>query len=100
MLHGNYGGESGRLITFPDDLRYGFYSIDACVQQPIVMQYQSRTPYRISVDGIAHLNHQVSSRVLGMGSARGIQELVFSDPSTDFPSHVSIQLVFIFPDSL
>ena len=55
MLHGTYGGEQGRLITFPDDLRYGFYSIDACAQQLIVMQYQSRTPHRSSVDGIGYV---------------------------------------------
>ena len=99
MLRGTYGGEQGRLITFPDNLRWGFYSIDACAQQPIVMQYQSRTPYRRSVDGITYFNHQVSSRVLGTGSARGLQGFVI-DPSTGFPTRVSMQLVFIFPDGL
>ena len=98
MLHGSYGGESGRLITFPDDLRYGFYSIDACAQQPIVMQYQSRTPYRTSVDRISYFNHQVFHRTLGTGSARGLQEFVI-DPSTG-SFNVIIQLVFLFPSRL
>ena len=98
MLHGTYGGEQGRLATFPDDLRYGFYSIDACAQQPMVMQYQSRTPYRSSVDRISYFNHQVFHRTLGTGSARGLQQFVIN-PSTG-SSNVIIQLVFLFPGRL
>ena len=98
MLHGTYGGEQGRLATFPDDLRYGFYSIDACAQQPMVMQYQSRTPYRSSVDRISYFNHQVFHRTLGTGSARGLQQFVIN-PSTG-SSNVIIQLIFLFPGRL
>ena len=98
MLHGSYGGEQGTLITSPAELHFGFYSIDACAQQPIVMQYQSRTPYRRSVDSISYYNNQVFHRTLGMGSARGLQSFVFN-PSTGLP-RVTVQLVFIFPDSL
>ena len=99
MLRGSYGGGQGRLITYPADLRYGFYSIDACAQQPIVMQYQSRTPYRASVDHITYFNHQVFHRTLGVGSARGLLEFVArEDPSIGSCNRVIIQLVFIFPD--
>ena len=98
MLHGSYGGEEGRLITFPAEIHYGFYSIDACAQQPIVMQYQSRTPYRKSVDSIAYYNNQVFHRTLGTGSARGRQSFVFN-PLRGLPRD-TVQLVFIFPDSL
>ena len=97
MLHGTYGGEQGSLITAPGEVRYGFYHINACPQQPIVMQYQSLTPYRSSVDVIGYFNNQVSHRTLGTGRVRGIQSFS-SNPGTG-PS-VYMQLVFIFPDRL
>ena len=98
ILYGSYGGDQGRVIALPDNLRYGFYSIDACPQQPIVMQYQSRTPFRASVDGIGSINHQVFHRTLGMGSARGLTQFAI-DPSTGSFNRELIHLVFIFPDS-
>ena len=47
MLHGEYGGEEGRLAFANDAIFYGReYLYDVCEQQGIVFQLESRTPNR------------------------------------------------------
>ena len=43
-LYGIYGGVNGLNASINSNILYGYYSIDACPQQPILIQYQSGIP--------------------------------------------------------
>lgn len=45
-LYGTYGGVNGLNASINSNILYGYYSIDACPQQPILIQYQSQIPGR------------------------------------------------------
>ena len=95
-LRGTYGGSYGKTVGAPNFLAYGFYSIDACEQSPIVLQYRSVTPLRQEpVDGLSLINVNLYNRVLGYGKAQGIFTLT---PSLDDPGkyHFSGRNVFSF----
>ena len=48
-----YGGPGGKKIHPNEAVVWGFYNIPVCPQQPLVIQYESRTPFRkVPVDGM------------------------------------------------
>ena len=68
ILHGSYGGAEGKPVGPTNTLVYGFYVIDVCQQSPVLIQFQSSTPFRVEpVDGILVINLDLYNRVLGMG---------------------------------
>ena len=74
ILHGEYGGEEGRLAFANEGLFYGHdYIYDVCAQQGIIFQLESPTPVRVeSSDGWVVINFRVRNRVLGEGVVWGI----------------------------
>lgn len=69
LLRGTYGGPTGINVTAGDDLIYGYYRIDARPQQPILIQYQSNTPGRLSpVDNYIVNDNRIFNSQLGFGT--------------------------------
>ena len=93
-LRGSYGGATGKPAG---PLVYGFFNIEVCKQSPIIIQYQSATPFRIEpIDGIAIANVELYNRVLGHGRAQGIVTVI-PDPDEPGRSRVSARSTFTFP---
>ena len=96
-LRGSYGGTTGKPAGIADLLLYGFYNIDVCKQSPVIIQYQSGTPFRAEpIDGFYVINCDIYNRVLGHGKAQGI---FLSIPDPDEPSQfrVTLRNMFTFP---
>ena len=84
MLHGEYGGEEGKLAFANDIVYYGReYAYDICEQQGIIFQSESSTPLRIvPSDGWWVINYRVRNRMLGEGVLWGIERLTAVNPTT------------------
>ena len=75
LLHGRYGGDEGKPAgPGPyDPLVYGFYSIDACEQSPVLIHYRCPTPLRTEpIDATNVVNCYAFNRALGRGNVQGI----------------------------
>ena len=99
-LRGSYGGTEGKPIGLADHefLVYGFFNIDVCPQSPVIIQFQSGSPFRVEpVDGHYILNFDTYSTVLGYGAARGIESKtqISENPSL---YRVVTRVTFAFPD--
>ncbi len=97
-LFGTYGGSQGKVILPGGGLTWGFHNIPVCPQQPLVIRYESGTPFRTEpVDGIGIINCDLYHRELGEGTSRGIAIVT----PTDDPDiiHFSFRTVFTFPRS-
>ena len=96
-LYGSYGGAEGKPVGVHNLLVYGFYVIDVCQQSPVLIQFQSSTPFRVEpVDGFLVINLDLYSRVLGYGKAQGIGTLV-PDPYQPEKYRLIVRNVFTFP---
>ena len=96
-LYGSYGGAEGKPISADDVLGYGFLPIDVCEQSPVIIQYQSATPFRTEpVDGTLIINFDLYSRVLGNGKAQGIL-VVGPDPYQPEKFRIVVRSTFTFP---
>ena len=80
MLHGEYGGEEGKLAF----VFYGHeYVYDVCEQQGIIFQLESPTPLRNEPsDGWLVINCRVCNRMLGDGVLRELDRLTAVNPTT------------------
>ena len=67
IVHGTYGGVSGRTVLQNEDVVYGYYSINACPQQPILIQYESNYPGRMNDDGYIANDNRITHPQLGIG---------------------------------
>ena len=74
MLHGEYGGEGGRLGFAGETLLYGHdYLYDACALQGIIIQIESLAPIRsVQIDGFFVTAFRARNRVLGEGTVWGV----------------------------
>ena len=73
ILHGRYGGDEGKPAGPSEQLLYGFSSIDACEQSPILIHYRCPTPIRTEpVDLTRIANCNAFNRVLGRGRTQSI----------------------------
>ena len=76
MLHGEYGGEVGKLVIVLDRLFYQHqYVYEACKQQGIIFQIETVAPLRIlpsDPGGFIVFNFRVRNRVLGEGTVWGV----------------------------
>ena len=74
MLHGEYGGEEGKLVSTDENLLYAYdYVFDACKQQGLTFQFESLAPSRsVPVDGFSVGIYQVRNRMLGVGTFWGV----------------------------
>ena len=71
--------------AFIDFIAYGFYCIEVCSQSPVVIQYQSGTPFRREpIDGFGIINCDIYNRGLGHGHGKGLG-VALSIPTTDYP---------------
>ena len=84
ILHGEYGGEEGRLAFENEGVFYGHdYIYDVCVQQGIIFQIESPTPLRIErSDGWLVVNFRVRNRMLGEGVLWGLDRLTAVNSTT------------------
>ena len=72
ILHGTYGGEQGILASSRDGLGYGYYVIDACPQEPLLIRFENTIPDRFDpIDGYSVIKEDVFHRTLGKGLAFG-----------------------------
>ena len=96
-LYGNYGGAEGKPVGPTNTLVYGFYIIDVCQQSPVLIQFQSSTPFRVEpVDGILIINLDLYNRVLGYGKGHCVG-LITPDPYQSDKYRVSTRNIFTFP---
>ena len=96
-LYGSYGGADGKPAGMNELIVYGFYNIDACQQSPVIIQYQSATPFRAEpVDGTLIINCDLYSRVLGHGKAQGIG-IIKPDPDEPERFRIIGRNAFTFP---
>ena len=96
MLYGTYGGVEGKPIQPGELLVWGFYNIAVCPQQPIVVHFESGTPFRAEpVDGLSVINCDLFHRELGEGVARGVASVT----PTEDPEKVrfTIHSTWTFP---
>ena len=99
-VFGSYGGPQGKLVSSGDTLLYGFVNIPVCVQEAVVIQYESSTPTRFDeIDEFGILNWKIYQHVLGDGMAQGVfrVETIEEEPGM---SHYSLRLVFTFPANI
>ena len=84
MVHGEYGGEEGRLAFANNTLFYGReYLYDVCEQQGIIFQMESLTLSRNEPsDGTAIINYRVRNRMLGEGVLWGLFQLTAVNATT------------------
>ena len=95
MLHGEYGGEKGKLVSTDERLVYGHdYIFDACKQQGLTFQYESLAPLRSTpVDGYVVVALRVRNRMLGEGTIWGVGRSTTVDATT---RRVELREVFTF----
>jgi len=67
VLHGTYGDDAGLTVTIGEDLLWGYYSINACPQQPILIQYESTVPGRQTADRYIVNDNRLHHPQLGTG---------------------------------
>ena len=85
MLHGEYGGEEGKLAFAMQRLVYNRhdYIYDVCKQQGIIFQLESLTPLRgVPVDRYIVRTFRVRSRMLGEGTTWGVSRISVVNPRT------------------
>ena len=84
MLHGEYGGEEGRLGFANESLFYGHvYVYDLCAQQGINFQLESPTPFcREPSDGWLIINLRVRNCMLGEGVLWGLDRVTVVNATT------------------
>ena len=84
MLHGEYGGEEGKLVSTDENLVYGHeYVFDACKQQGLTFQVESLTPFRsVPVDGYGVNIFRVRNRMLGEGILWGVSQITAINATT------------------
>ena len=95
LLHGEYGGEEGKLVSTDEDLEYGYdYVFDACKQQGLTFHLESLAPSRsVPVDGYFVSSFRVTNRMLGEGTMWGVGRLTTVDATTH---RVELREVFTF----
>ena len=84
LLHGEYGGEEGKLVSTDENLLYAYdYVFDACKQQGLTFQFESLAPSRsVPVDGFSVGIYQVHNRMLGVGTFWGVFRITTINATT------------------
>ena len=89
-LHGRYGGDEGKPAGPSEPLVYGFYSIDACEQSPVLIHYRCPIPIRAEpIDRTQIAQCYTFNRALGRGRTHGIS---MARPDQDDPRKYRINL--------
>ena len=84
MLHGEYGGEAGKLASRSETILYVYdYVFDACKQQGLIFHLESLAPIRSTpVDGYLVTIFRVTKRMLGEGKIWGVGRVTTVDATT------------------
>ena len=84
MLHGEYGGEEGRLAFANESVIYRReYLYDVCEQQGIIFQLESPTPIRrVPSDSWTIVNYRVRNRMHGEGVLWELYRFTNVNPTT------------------
>ena len=97
MLHGEYGGDEGKLAFADDRVFYQHHYIyEACKQQGITFQVETFAPFRTleaEPSGLIVYNFRVRSRVLGEGTVWGVGRGTAVNSTTE---RFEIRLVYTF----
>ena len=73
VLHGEYGGTNGSLLTPFDTIAWAYYHIDVCDQNPIIIRLTSNTPARpLLLDPSITESNNLWHEELGSGIEQGI----------------------------
>ena len=97
MLHGSYGGTEGKPVGPQNVLLYGFDVIEVCKQSPIIIQFQSPSPFRAEpIDGIYPSIGDIYSRVLGQGKSSSVYQ-VYPDSKENGQFRILFQIIYTFP---
>ena len=85
MLHGEYGGEEGKVAIATDRVVYKYqYVYEACKQQGIIFQIETVAPFHTletNPSGFTVYQLQVCHRVLGEGTVWGVGEATAINPT-------------------
>ena len=84
FLHGEYGGEEGKLVSTDEYLVYGYdYVFGACKQQGLTFQVESLAPIRsVPIDGYFVAIFRVRNRMLGEGTLWAVGRSTAVDATT------------------
>ena len=84
MLHGEYGGEEGKLVSTDENLLYAHnYVHGACKQQGLIFDFESLAPFRsVPVDDFFVAIFRVRNRMLGEGIWWGVCRVTATDATT------------------
>ena len=97
MLHGEYGGDEGKLAFADDRVFYQHqYIYEACKEQGITFQVETFAPFRtleVEPSGFIVYNFRVRSCVLGEGTVWGVGQGTAVDSTTE---RFEIRLVYTF----
>ena len=95
MLHGEYGGEEGKLVSTDENLEYGYdYVFGACKQQGLAFHLESLAPVRrVPVDGYFVTPFRVTNHMFGEGIVWGVGRSTAVDATT---CHAELWQVFTF----
>ena len=95
MLRGTYGGEQGIPVTFPDNfIIWGYFSIETCPQEPMIIQWNHQTPLRRNVDGFSVHNQELYHRQLGKGAGHGVFTILPPDENGNVQQFGRLVLAF------
>ena len=81
VLRGTYSGTA----TIGEDINWGYYSINSCPQQPLLILYESNIPGRRTVDNYVVSDNRLYHPQLGFGFeivVFAVQQNYNNDPST------------------
>ncbi len=96
-LRGTYGGSEGKQIRPGGVVVWGFYDIPQCPQKPLIINFESGTPFRVEpVDGLGVINCDLFHRLLGREVAQGIASIT-PMPNDPIMVNITIHNVFTFP---
>ncbi len=79
IVRGTYGGDEGVTLSSGHDVAYGFFNIEACPQEPLVILCHSNTPALTDRDGFGVRFWDCFNRYLGTESIQGAQRV--TDPN-------------------
>ena len=100
ILRGTYRSETGSAIPAAagESLLYGYYRVDACPQQPILIRYESINPSRSTADQYFVSDNRLYTRTLGTGFEIAIFRLEPNFNGNPQLIHSRFYATLFFPD--
>ncbi len=96
---GKYGGDEGIMLHSGHDVAYGFFNIEACPQEPLVIKCQSNTPTFTDRDGFGVRFWDCFNRYLGTGRVQGARSVTGTEDQNFIKITIRHVFTFTFPAS-